>query len=77
MSKQELILRAHKVVEYFAKTKKDARSIAMVYKPERYRSMMKVFRASCYVFNERDIADWEEIIKTIKTQERCKQKSLS
>ncbi len=66
---KDLLLRAHKVVDWFAKSKKDARSAAMVYMPESYRNMLKVFRSSCFTFNESDIEKWEEVIKILKKQE--------
>jgi hypothetical protein len=72
---KELILRAHKIVDWFARNGKDARSAAMVYMPESYRNMLKVFRSGCFTFNESDLDRWDEVIKILKTQERCKQKS--
>lgn len=72
---KDLILRAHKVVKWFAKSKRDAKSAAMVYMPDKYRSMMRVFRNACYTFTAEDLSSWEELIKILKTQDRCKQKS--
>ena len=74
LNKEELLLRAHKVVDYFARKRKDAKATAKVYMPEKYRSMMKVFRSHCFTFSEQDVADWEELIKILKKQEKCKQK---
>jgi hypothetical protein len=76
LSKEDLLLRAHKVVDYFARKRKDAKSTARVYMPEKYRTMMRVFRSHCFTFTEQDVADWEELIKILKKQERCKQKML-
>jgi hypothetical protein len=61
-------------VRWFGVKDRDPKRTAQVYFPEYYRSMMRVFRQSCFTFNNDDVTNWEELIKILTAQERATRK---